>query len=176
VNLRSRLENKSAVVADGHRFLHANAFKPLAAAFTLPDCRRRDQRDWRATEPRVRLATRGVAFLEDLSRRNFRYFEEQTNRETGLVLDRARTDGSPHDEHHRNVASIAATGFGLTACALHRNEKWVSPALARERVRATLRFFAERAPQERGWFYHWMDAATGQRVWDSEVSTIDTRS
>ena len=121
-----------------------------------------------------KVPVRDAAFLEDLSRRTFRYFEEQTNRETGLVLDRARTDGSPHDEHHRNVASIAATGFGLTAWCIAAERRWVSPALARERVRATLRFFAERAVHERGWFYHWMDVATGQRVWNSEVSSIDT--
>src|SRR5262252_7688741 len=46
------------------------------------------------------------AFLEDLSKRTFSYFVEQADRDTGLVLDRARTDGSPQDETHRNVASI----------------------------------------------------------------------
>src|SRR5262249_49810545 len=25
-----------------------------------------------------------------------------------------------------------------------------------------------------GWFYHWMNARTGKRVWQSEVSSIDT--
>ena len=38
----------------------------------------------------------------------------------------------------------------------------------------TLRFFAERAPQEHGWFLHWMDSATGERRWQSEFSSIDT--
>jgi hypothetical protein len=121
-----------------------------------------------------RLSTREAAFLEDLSRRTFRYFLEQSNQETGLVLDRARIDGSPHDERHRNVASIAATGFGLTAWCIAAQRNWASAEKARKRVRATLRFFAERAKHERGWFYHWMDAATGERVWNSEVSSIDT--
>jgi hypothetical protein len=37
-----------------------------------------------------------------------------------------------------------------------------------------LRFFADRAPSEHGWFYHWLDVETGERRWKSEVSSIDT--
>jgi len=37
-----------------------------------------------------------------------------------------------------------------------------------------LRFFDARAFQQRGWFYHWLDAKTGERRWNSEVSSIDT--
>lgn len=113
-------------------------------------------------------------FLGDLSRRAFIYFWEQADPHTGLVLDRARADGSPHDEAHRHVASIAATGFGLTALCIAAAHRWVDTLEARERVRATLRFFAERAPQEHGWFYHWMHVTTGERIWNSEVSSIDT--
>ena len=114
------------------------------------------------------------AFLEDLSHRSFRYFWDQADPHTGLVLDRARTDGSPLDESHRHVASIAATGFGLTALCIAAERHWIEPQDALERVRTTLRFFAERAPREHGWFYHWMNAATGERAWKSEVSSIDT--
>ncbi|HKP88315.1 MAG TPA: glucoamylase family protein [Blastocatellia bacterium] len=114
------------------------------------------------------------AFLEDLSRREFRFFWEQADPRTGLVLDRARTDGSPNDEAHRNVASIASTGFGLSAICIAAERRWIKKDDARERATATLRFFAERAPQERGWFYHWLDAVTGERRWMSEVSSIDT--
>jgi hypothetical protein len=85
------------------------------------------------------------SLLEDLSRRLFRYFWEQADPQTGLVADRARTNGSPHDETHRDVASIAATGFGLTALCIAAERRWIKPAEARERVRATLRFFADRA-------------------------------
>jgi len=122
----------------------------------------------------TRLAARDEALLEDMSRRAFRFFWEQADASTGLVRDRARTDGSPHDETHRNVASIAATGFGLTALCIAAERRWLEPREARERVRATLRFFATRALHEHGWFYHWMDTATGERRWQSEVSSIDT--
>jgi hypothetical protein len=120
------------------------------------------------------LAAQDEAFLEDLSQRTFRYFWEQADAKTGLVLDRSKTNGEPSDENHRTIASIASTGFGLTALCIAAERRWIEPAHARERVAATLRFFAERATQERGWFYHWMDAATGERRWQSEISSIDT--
>jgi hypothetical protein len=113
--------------------------------------------------------------LDDISRRSFRYFWEQMDPHTGLVLDRARADGEREDNpNHQGVASIAATGFGLTALCIAADHRWISPELARERVRTTLRFFAYRAPNEHGWFYHYLDAATGERQWASEVSSIDT--
>jgi hypothetical protein len=120
------------------------------------------------------LTAQDNAFLEDLSYRAFRYFWEQADAKTGLVLDRSKTDGSPSDENHRMIASIASTGFGLTALCIAAERRWIEPAKARERIAATLRFFAERATHQHGWFYHWMDAATGERRWQSEISSIDT--
>jgi hypothetical protein len=114
------------------------------------------------------------AFLEDLQERLFQYFWQQADPQTGLVADRARTDGSALDQNHQDVGSIAATGFGLTALCIASERRWVESTLAKERTRATLRFFADRAYHQQGWFYHWLDTKTGQRRWNSEVSTIDT--
>jgi hypothetical protein len=122
----------------------------------------------------ARLIPTDDPFLEDLSHRTFRYFLEQSDRQTGLVLDRARADGSPHDATHRNVASIAATGFGLTALCIGAERGWVDRGASLDRVRSALTFFADRAVQQHGWFYHWMDYGSGERRWDSEVSSIDT--
>jgi hypothetical protein len=113
-------------------------------------------------------------FLEDLERRSFEYFREQADPQTGLVPDRARMDGSPLDADHQNVASIAATGFGLTALCIAANRNWISHHEARERTRNTLKFFAHMAFHEHGWFYHWLDAKSGERRWKSEISSIDT--
>ena len=113
-------------------------------------------------------------FLEDLERRSFQYFWEQGDPQTGLVPDRARMDGRPLDDNHQDTASIAATGFGLTALCIAAERNWISKDQARERTRNSLRFFAERAFQQHGWFYHWLDAKTGERRWTSEVSSIDT--
>ena len=114
------------------------------------------------------------AFLEDLQHRSFRYFWEQAEPETGLVADRARVDGTQLDENHQNVASTAATGFGLTAICIGQDRGWIDRAEARKRAFNTLKFFAAKAFQKNGWFYHWLDAKTGERRWSSEVSSIDT--
>ena len=53
------------------------------------------------------------AFLDDLERQGCLFFWEQASEKTGQVLDRARNDlGGSRDP--RRMASIAATGFGLT--------------------------------------------------------------
>src|SRR5262249_19527811 len=127
-----------------------------------------------AAQPRTELSLADQKFLEDLERRSFLYFWEQADPDTGLVADRARADASALDEDHRNVGSIAATGFGLTGICIAAEQGWIEPAKARERTRNTLRFFADRAYQQRGWFYHWLDLKTGERRWKSEVSSIDT--
>ena len=38
----------------------------------------------------------------------------------------------------------------------------------------TLRYLWKKLPNHRGFFYHWANIATGERLWDSEVSSIDT--
>jgi hypothetical protein len=113
-------------------------------------------------------------FLEDLQRRSFQYFWEQADPQTGLVPDRARMDGAALDESHRNVGSIAATGFGLTGLCIAAERKWITNAQAKERTRNTLHFFASVAFEKNGWFYHWLDTKTGERRWKSEISSIDT--
>lgn len=42
------------------------------------------------------------------------------------------------------------------------------------RLWTTLRFLANDFSHERGWFYHFVNPATGRREWKSEVSSIDT--
>jgi hypothetical protein len=121
------------------------------------------------------------AFLEDLSRRSFQFFWEHTDPDTGLTRGRARTDGSPYEDTRRDVGSIAVTGFGLAGLCIASERKWVKPEAARTRVGKTMQFFAEHAPREHGWFYHWMDVKTGERTGfrqtaekKSELSSIDT--
>jgi hypothetical protein len=113
-------------------------------------------------------------FVEDLEHRGVMYFWEQADHGTGLVLDRASADGGRAKGPSRDIASIAATGFGLSAICIGAKRGWIPRDQAIERVRTTLRFFAERADQEHGWFYHWMDVSSGERKWDSETSSVDT--
>jgi hypothetical protein len=113
-------------------------------------------------------------FLEDLERRGVLYFWEQSDPSTGLVRDRASADGGPTKGPSRDIASLAATGFGLTALCIGSEHGWIPRLQAAERVRNTLKFLAAKAFEEHGWFYHWMNVINGDREWDSEVSSIDT--
>ena len=121
-----------------------------------------------------KLSDQDRAFLEDLERRSVLYFWEQADRSTGLVLDRASADGGAAKGPSRDIASIAATGFGLTAICLGTEHGWIPRDQAMERVRTTLDFLANKADAEHGWFYHWMSASSGERRWDSETSSVDT--
>ena len=125
-------------------------------------------------KPTSTISGQEELFLEDLERRSFHYFWEQADPQTGLVPDRARTDGNALDKDHRAVGSIAATGFGLTALCIGAERRWITAVEASDRTRNTLRFFASTAFEKHGWFYHWLDTKTGERRWKSEVSSIDT--
>jgi hypothetical protein len=109
-------------------------------------------------------------FLEELERLNFKYFWEQTSSQTGLTKDRCNVLANDTTV----VASIAATGFGLTALCIGQKRGFVSLKDARERALLTLRFLWKKMPTHRGFFYHFADFNTGERVWDSEVSSVDT--
>ncbi|MEK6281000.1 MAG: glucoamylase family protein [Acidobacteriota bacterium] len=146
----------------------------LLLTFPCPVSQAATDQSGRTAQSQSPLSVKDDQFLEDLERRSFQYFWEEADPQTGLVNDRARMDGSPLPDSHRNVASIAATGFGLTALCIAAERRWIDARRARERARNTLRFFANQALHERGWFYHWMDAKTGERRWQSEVSSIDT--
>jgi hypothetical protein len=113
-------------------------------------------------------------FLDDLCHRAVRYYVEQADPHTGLVFDRTRADGSRVAGASRNVASISATGFGLTALSIGVSRGWIERADAVTRARTALRFFAHDAVHEHGWFFHFLDAESGQRVWQCELSSIDT--
>jgi hypothetical protein len=112
--------------------------------------------------------------LEDLSKRSFLFFWEQADADTGIVRDRARTDGTPVPGTSRDVGSIASVGFGLTGLCIAAERGWVPREAAVDRARTTLRFFARRMENQRGWYYHFVNLRTGAREWASELSSIDT--
>jgi hypothetical protein len=113
-------------------------------------------------------------FLEEVEKASFLYFWEQTDEHTGLTKDRSAVNAVRKEPNKEIVASIAATGFGLTALCIGHKRGYVSLSDAGARVLATLAFLAKKMPNHRGFFYHWANATTGERIWDSDVSTIDT--
>lgn len=110
------------------------------------------------------------ALLEELERRACLYFYEQAHPVTGLVLDRVRVDGL--DE--RRVASIAATGFGLSALCIAHQRGYLKGNAAEQRAARTLDFFARRMFRHRGFYFHFVDCVSGQRAFECELSSVDT--
>ena len=109
-------------------------------------------------------------FLEDIERTSFQFFWNETNPVTGLVKDRSHAEGTDQ----RNAASIAATGFGLTAHCIADQRGWEQRIEIRDRVRNTLRFVLSRVQHEHGFYAHFLNIQNGERVFQSEVSSIDT--
>jgi hypothetical protein len=110
--------------------------------------------------------------LDEIERANSCYFWEQANPETGLVKDRCNARTPARDSGI--VANIAATGFGLTALCIAAERQYLPREQVQTRVRDTLRFLWKQLANHRGFFYHWADINTGGRIWDSEVSSVDT--
>lgn len=122
------------------------------------------------TGGRTPLGPEDDLFLDELEHAIFQFFWNEAGPQTGLVKDRCNVHGNDKTV----VLSIAATGFGLTALCIAEQRRWISTYLARERVLTTLRFLWSKLPNHRGFFFHFADVNTGARLWDSEVSSIDT--
>lgn len=116
--------------------------------------------------------------IDFVQKAHFNWFLENCHPATGLAPDRDKP-GAP--------ASIAATGFALSAFPVAVENGWIKREEAVAYALRTLRTL-NRAPQGEGkegfsgcygFFYHFLDPATCTRAtapkfWDSELSTIDT--
>jgi hypothetical protein len=109
-------------------------------------------------------------FLNELEIASVLFFWEQGSPNTGMVKDRCNV----HNTSQAAAASIAATGFGLTALCIGEQRGFIPTADALERVLVTLRFLWKKLPNHRGFFYHFANQETGERMFDSEVSSVDT--
>lgn len=114
------------------------------------------------------------AFLDELQQRACMFFLDQASPATGQVLDRAKVFDPPGQRDARRMASIAATGFGLTALCIADRRGFIPHATVLDRVHTTLRFHHDKLANNHGFFVHFNDIETGDQ-WDrSEVSPIDT--
>lgn len=109
------------------------------------------------------------ALLDAIERTGFEFFWNESNPHSGLVLDRANANGGSV----RRKASIAATGFGLTALCIGAERGYRPRKEIERRVALTLGFLRDSAPAEHGFLYHFVDENTGQRIGNSEISPID---
>src|ERR1700704_4212108 len=120
--------------------------------------------------PPSTLSPEDDQFLDDLERSSFLFFWEQANPLTGLIKDRCNVRINDTGV----VASIASTGFGLSAICIAEKRGYISHQDARLRVIATLVFLWRKLPTHRGFFFHFANINTGERIWDSEISSVDT--
>ena len=112
------------------------------------------------------------AELRLLQQEAFGYFLHETSPINGLVIDKTAPDWP---------ASIAATGLALAAYPVGVERGFMSRAAAVERTLKTLRFFwnSPQGPEPdatgyHGFYYHFLDMRTGRRVWQCELSTVDS--
>jgi hypothetical protein len=168
-NTRRDLLRQMAGLSLGLPLLQASALPHLSDA-VAQDARTTPHANPATPPAPTSLSREDDQFLDELERRNFLYFWEQANPQTGLVKDRC----SIRAKDTSVVASIASTGFGLTAICIGEKRNFLSHAEARLRVIASLSFLWHKLPTHRGFFYHFADINTGERIWESEVSSVDT--
>lgn len=125
-------------------------------------------------EGKYALSAGDEAFLDDMQRRACLYFVEQAGAQSGQVLDRAAASNTDGQLDPRHMASIAATGFGLTALCIGDKRGYVTHEAARSQVLRTLHFHAEQMPTEHGFFCHFNDVNSGKPWPNVEWSSIDT--
>jgi hypothetical protein len=113
-----------------------------------------------------------VQLTDRLQRGAFDYVCRYTNPANGLVADTSRP-GSP--------CSIAVVGFALSCHVVAAARGWRSRASAAQTVLNTLQFLwnseqgsAPDTTGHKGFYYHFLDMASGRRVWDCELSLIDS--
>lgn len=120
--------------------------------------------------PLSQVSKAADTLMDDLEGRGCDYFYNEVGAKSGLVRDRAPVAGLSLSR----VSSIAATGFGLTALCIAAKRNYLLPSLCEQRVEQTLAFLLEQCPHEHGFLYHFIDINSGERVFGSELSSIDT--
>lgn len=115
--------------------------------------------------------TREAEILENELRGSFDFFWDTANTDKsspgyGLIPD--RMPSGP------DISSIASVGYGLTAICIGVERGYITREQGAERVLGTLKTLRDNLQRVHGFFYHFLEIKTGQRVWDSEVSIIDT--
>ncbi len=120
--------------------------------------------------PLTQITKQADALLDEMEERGCQFFYNEASPKTGLVRDRAAATGLSTSR----VASIAATGFGLSALCIAAQRGYLRRFDCEQRVEKTLAFLLEDCPHEHGFLYHFIDIESGQRMFNSELSSIDT--
>lgn len=112
------------------------------------------------------------AMLDRLQRGAFGYFMQTMNPRNGLIPDTSRA---------HSPVSIAVVGFALSCYPAAVERGWIARAEAVRRSLLALRFFhasdqsgSPAATGYKGFYYHFLDLDSGTRVWNCELSMIDS--
>ena len=112
------------------------------------------------------------ALIDRLQRGAFSYIVDHTDAETGLVADTSRP-GSP--------CSIAVVGFALSSYPVAVKNGWMSRTAAAAQTLKTLQTFWTSTQSDqpdatgyKGFYYHFLHMQTRRRVWQCELSLVDT--
>ena len=103
------------------------------------------------------------------------YFIDNANTTTGLVRDQA--ENFIPTPATNTLASIAATGFGLTVITNAAARGLIDADGAATYFDTLMRFCRDHLPREHGWFLHWVDWQTGAPVgppYNDDYSSIDS--
>lgn len=110
--------------------------------------------------------------LDQLQHAAFSYFTRTQNPDNGLVADTTR-ENAP--------SSIAVIGFALSVYPVGVERGWIDRTEALQRSLTVLRFLMDSdqsgnldATGYRGFYFHFLNMNSGTRMWQSEVSLIDT--
>jgi hypothetical protein len=110
--------------------------------------------------------------LEGLERETFDYFIDEKNCKNGLIADKT-AEGCP--------SSIAVIGLAINVYIIGAERGYISRSEALKRILETFRFLhtSRQGPEPdatgyKGFYYHFLDMQTGKRMWECELSTIDT--
>jgi len=122
-----------------------------------------------AEPPAVPYLGSDDALLDEIERASCDFFWNEAG-SSGQVKDRASASGK--DTH--TIASITATGYGLSGLCIAEQRGYRKKQEIVDRVRDTLRFIWQKLPHEHGFYYHFIDMTTGERQWKCELSSMDT--
>lgn len=75
---------------------------------------------------------------------------------------------------HPTIGSIASVGYGFAALVIGAERGWITREYAEKRAIGTMQTFLSSMESTNGFYYHFVDLYTAKRVWQSEVSVIDT--
>ena len=110
--------------------------------------------------------------LNRLQLTTLQYYLHESNPANGLIRDKTEKSAP---------ASIAAVGLALASLPIFVERGVVSREFAPELALKRLRFFRDipHGPEPdatgyKGFYYHFLDMKSGRRVWNCELSTIDS--